>query len=89
MVRIRVHANGHPSPTYLLKIPGSWAELVAAASERVGGASSSLMTTRLFLSADGAEIGSVEDLEEGDVVSVALDGGAHCPADAVASVPPL
>ena len=88
MVRIRVHANGHPSPTYLLKIPGSWAELVAAASERVGGASSSLMTTRLFLSADGAEIGSVEDLEEGDVVSVALDGGAHCPADAVASVPP-
>ena len=88
MVRIRVHANGHPSPTYLLKIPGSWAELVAAASERVGGASSSLMTTRLFLSTDGAEIGSLEDLEEGDVVSVALDGGAHCPADAVASVPP-
>jgi len=88
MVRIRVHANGHPTPTFLLKLPGSWAELVAAASERVGGASSSLTATRLFLSTDGAEIGSLEDLEEGDVVSVALDGEAHCRAEAVASAPP-
>ncbi len=76
MVRIRVHANGQNTPTYLLKVPGSWMDLVAAASERVGGAA--LGSTRLFLSADGAEIGSLEDLEEGDVVSVAIDGGAYC-----------
>ena len=77
-MRIKVHLNGHHASLFVLKVPPTWGELETAMRQRLNVAGSSAAfsrpLTRLFLSADGAEIASLEDLQEGDVVAVSFDG---------------
>ena len=92
VMRIRLHLNGEPQPLYAVKVPPTWHELVAVARARLGAQGhdeSSRPLTRLFLP-DGAEVGSLDDLEEGDLVCVALDGADYrsVSGSAVTTAPP-
>ena len=85
-MRLTVHANGALAPTSVLKLSSksTWREFIAAAAERLGGGDDDLLhvarpSARIFLSADGAEVMCLDDLEDGDTLSVSLDGSSWCP----------
>ena len=77
-MRVRVHLNGQSSNVFALKVPETWDEFVNAARQRLlqqqGRGSASRPHVRLFLSGDGAEVGSLEDLQEGDVIAIEFEG---------------
>ena len=86
MVHVFVHANGALAPTSVLKLSSksTWREFIAAAAERLGFGDNYLLnvarpTARIFLSADGAEVKCLDDLEDGDTLSVSLDGSSWRP----------
>lgn len=86
MVQVFVHANGALAPTSVLKLSSksTWREFIAAAAERLGFGDNYLLnvarpTARIFLSADGAEVKCLDDLEDGDTLSVSLDGSSWRP----------
>jgi F-type H+-transporting ATPase subunit b len=86
MVQVFVHANGALAPTSVLKLSSksTWREFIAAAAERLGFGDNYLLNVarpaaRIFLSADGAEVKCLDDLEDGDTLSVSLDGSSWRP----------
>ena len=86
-MRVRLHLNGQDTPIFVVVVPTTWDGLIGTARQRLLSASGTSATvsaaqrpcTRLYLTADGAEVGSLEDLQEGDVVSVAFEGQAFKP----------
>jgi hypothetical protein len=80
--RVRLHPNGRSEPKFIVTVPASWEELIVTARHRfnVTDASTARPLARLFVSADGAEVGSLEDMQEGDVIAVSFDG---CPFEPV------
>ena len=80
-MRVRIKPVGAPGPIVVAKLSDDtpWAEFRLATRQRLGIVDDRDGEVRVFLEPDGAEVKQLQDVEEGDLLSVTFDGSGWRP----------